>query len=171
MGLDVSLVVNEPVLKRGTGIYVRENGQNKELSYEEAVERYGVDNVEIQEFETNEVYSDSITHNMVRMAKVAGLYDVLWRPFLVVSVELTPEGAKVMSQTDLDIFEEETEVYARDLIPHLEKGLAWLVVHELDVEHLNPENGWGDFDTLLNFTRNYLKACIMNPLAQVEVWR
>lgn len=35
MSLDVSLISNTPITKKGTGVFIRENGKNKELTVEE----------------------------------------------------------------------------------------------------------------------------------------
>lgn len=39
MSLDLYIISKKPVKHKGTGVWVRENGQNKELSPEEAMER------------------------------------------------------------------------------------------------------------------------------------
>ena len=36
MSLDISIKANIPVVKNGTGIFIRENGKTKELTIEEA---------------------------------------------------------------------------------------------------------------------------------------
>lgn len=46
MSLDLYIISKEPVKHKGTGIYIRENGQTKELSLEEANKLYPKANVE-----------------------------------------------------------------------------------------------------------------------------
>lgn len=94
-----------------------------------------------------EVYSANITHNLGRMAEEVGLYEVLWRP------------------------EELGFTKASELIEPLRIGLANLLAKRVECEKLNPENGWGNYGGLINFTRNYLAACEDNPDATVEVSR
>lgn len=36
---------------------------------------------------------------------------------------------------------------------------------------LNPENGWGSYDTFLLWLRDYLAACIENPKATIYASR
>ncbi len=96
--------------------------------------------------ELYEIYEASITHNLTKMAAEAGLYSVLWRP----------EGIGFKK--------------AKDIIFSLRRGLKAL---EADPERFKKisSNGWGTYDGLVTFTRNYLKACIDNPEADIEVSR
>ena len=94
-----------------------------------------------------EVYSRNITHNLNTMADAAGIYEALWRP-------------------------EEIGVTTSDqLAPLLEKGLERLLADPGKFQLLNPANGWGDYDGLVDFVRSYLAACRDYPGAQVEVSR
>lgn len=36
---------------------------------------------------------------------------------------------------------------------------------------LNPPNGWGSYEGLVMFVKDYLNACGMEPDADVRVWR
>lgn len=36
---------------------------------------------------------------------------------------------------------------------------------------LNPENGWGSYETFLPWLERYLEACQQHPEALVTVWR
>ena len=94
-----------------------------------------------------EVYVNNITHNVGVMAREAGVYDALW----------SPENLGVKT--------------ARDLMPHLEAGLKTLWKDPPKFKAHNPENGWGDYDGLCEFVREYLTACIANPDAAVQVSR
>jgi hypothetical protein len=81
MSLDVSLRVDKPIVKIGTGVFVRDNGQNRELTIEEVKEKFPDSDIEFSmNRETEEVFEYNITHNLVPMAKVAGLYDYVWHP-------------------------------------------------------------------------------------------
>jgi hypothetical protein len=94
-----------------------------------------------------EVYSRNITHNLCKMAKEAGLYQCLWRP---------EEGG----------FE-----FARDIIPILREGLAKLEDNPGYYIQFNPENGWGSYESLVEFVRETLKECVENPNARIQVSR
>ena len=78
MSLDVYLSVKEPIIKKASsGIFVRENGQTKEITQEEwNAKNPNSEPVRFQqeESETNEVYSANITHNLNTMAGEVGVY-------------------------------------------------------------------------------------------------
>lgn len=92
-------------------------------------------------------WDGNITHNLTTMAGKAGLYYWLWRP------------------------EEKGVEKAADMIEPLERGLRRLIRDRKDLEQYNPENGWGDYDCLLRFTMEALRACVENPDAKVEANR
>jgi len=89
----------------------------------------------------------NITHNLNIMASKAGIYYALWRP------------------------EEIGLIYAKDLILCLVKGLARLKSDPKKYKKYNPENKWGDYDGLVNFVKEYLKACIDYPDSVIKVSR
>jgi hypothetical protein len=93
------------------------------------------------------VYEANITYNVNRIAEAAGCYRELWRPDEI--------GIDTASQ----------------LVEPLKAGLLALVSDPVRFEALNPENGWGSYDGLVQFVTAYLKACIQHPEASVSVWR
>lgn len=93
------------------------------------------------------VYDGNITHNLTAMADAAGIYQHLWRP------------------EELGI----TKAY--DLIEPLQAGLERLRADPKTFKALNPPNGWGNYDGLVQFVSDYLAACIANPDADIEVSR
>lgn len=151
MSLDVYLTVDKKVKRAaGSGIFVRENGKTIEITEEEWYKRNpGREPVRFQnpDTETNKVYSDNITHNLTEMANEAGVYYALWRP--------DEKGWKL----------------AGDLIEPLHKGLANLRDAPNTFKLLNPSNGWGDYDGLVEFVESYLAACKKYPTATIEVSR
>ena len=151
MSLDVYLTMEDSSGQQATEcIYIRENGQNREISREEWERRYPgrvpVTTV-ADTMETGTVYSANITHNLGTMANHAGLYDCMWRP------------------------DEHGMEYAHQIIEPLRKGLVLLVNDRKRYETLNPSNGWGDYDGLVNFVTRYLKACEEFPEATISVSR
>ena len=90
-----------------------------------------------------DVYSAGITHNVGKMAEEAGIYSCLW----------TPEDVCIYC--------------AEDLIEPLTKGLELLESDPERFEKFNASNGWGTYEYFVPFVRNYLKACIMFPEAEV----
>ena len=149
MSLDVYLKVDEVVNCEGSGIFIRENGANREITREEWDAKFpGCEPVVIESGdETNTVYSANITHNLGKMAGAAGIYYVLWRP------------------------DEVNIEYAHQLVGFLESGLAALKANPDKFQALNPANGWGTYAVLVEFVENYLAACKQYPEAEVSVWR
>lgn len=147
MSLDVYLETTEKVVKKRTGVFVRENGKTKELSLEEAKKKFPNSNIDEYEFETNTLYSANITHNLGAMAKEAGIYEALWRP----------------SEVGIAL--------AKDLIYPLKEGLHKLKMNPERFRTFNPENGWGDYEGFVEFVNQYLDACYKYPDAKIEVSR
>lgn len=93
------------------------------------------------------VWGANITHNVNDMAAIVGAYHYLWRP----------ENVGV--------------VRAADNIENLRRSLGMMYLNYERMKAMNPENGWGDADGLINFTKSYLDACIEYPDAIIEVSR
>jgi len=151
MSLDVSLISKgEKVIRESSGIFVRENGETKEISLREWNEKHpGIEPVRIPEQtnESDEVYSSNITHNLNVMAEQAGIYEHLWRP------------------------DEIGVTKAKELIEPLRQGLHKLKLNPEKYKEFNPDNGWGSYEGLVKFVENYLNACYKYPEAEVEVSR
>lgn len=94
-----------------------------------------------------EVFTANITHNLSNMADAAGIYKHLWRP-----EELGIEKAG-------------------NLIATLRDGLAILRGDPDRFIKLNPPNGWGSYEVLVQFVERYLAACEANPDATVHASR
>ncbi len=94
-----------------------------------------------------QIYSANITHNLGKMADEAGIYKHLWRP------------------DELGITK------AAELIEPLRDGLRRLIDERDRLREFNPENGWGSYEGLVSFVREYLAACEDNPDATVEISR
>lgn len=94
---------------------------------------------------TTEVFSANITHNLNTMAELAGLYEHLWHP--------------------------EVTTNASELIKPLAEGLIELISDPDKYRKLNPANGWGKYEDLVNFVTKYLGACVRYPDSKVNVSR
>lgn len=148
MSLDVWLTVKgEPIKRAGTGVFVRRNGKTVELSAKEVAEQFDGAEIQPQEYESNEVYDNNITHNLTEMASKADLYTALWRP------------------------DEQGWTKAKDITGILERGLKRLKKDPTGFKKYNPDNGWGSYDGLVNFTESYLQACKDYPEAEIGVSR
>lgn len=93
------------------------------------------------------VYQSNITHNLGKMADMAGIYKYLWRP------------------------EEVGISKASELIEPLEQGLGLLKTFPKIYRNYDPPNGWGNYDNLVEFVEKYLEACRENPDAVISVCR
>lgn len=147
MSLDITLrdPDSKVVTKQHTGIFVRKNGQNVELTLKEAQEMYPDVDIHLYEECNNILYESNITHNLIDMAYEAKIYEVLWKP------------------------EEVGITVARDLIDPLQEGLHRLKSDPEKYKEFNPENGWGSYETLVEFVENLLNACCRYPNAIIEV--
>lgn len=119
----------------------------------------------IEENET--VYDANITHNLGLMADKAGIYEALWRPHRLKKGYNIPE-----SENDKEYkFESENETRAKEIIPHLKRGLKDLKKRPEYYEQFNSSNGWGMYQHFVPFVEKYLNACMEFPDAIVEVDR
>lgn len=153
MSLDIYLTLPKDSLvetkERGSGIFVRRNGQTVEISRAEWDElNPGIEPVIYRGSDaTGGIWHGNITHNLNLMAMKAYLYHALWRPE---ELQITRAG---------------------DLIPLLSEGLKRLQKDPNYYKIFNPANGWGTYETLVSFVECYLEACTKFPEATVNVWR
>ena len=150
MSLDVYLTIKGVQnLPSGPVIFIREDGQTKQVTQSEWNERFPeCEPVTVELPENDEtVYRANITHNLNTMAKAAGIYECLWRP-------------------------DETNISkAKQLIEPLQMGLNQLKNDRATFKKFNPANNWGTYELLVEFVENYLKACKQYPESEVRVSR
>lgn len=130
----------------GSGIFVRENGQTREITRAEWDEKFPGREPVIADVDAAG-YSNNITHNLGQMADKAGVYQALWRP----------EEIGIQS--------------AWQLIEPLRAGLKLLQADPEYFKTFNPANGWGNYEGLVSFIEDYLRACEECPSATVHVSR
>ena len=148
MSLDVYLEQENAEASQEPKIFIREDGQTREISREEWDSRFpGREPVMAVVPEIGQVYWRNITHNLNDMAEAAGIYEHLWRP------------------------DEIGITKAKGLIRPLTEGLARLESDPDKFRRFNPSNGWGTYDGLVEFVREYLDACRQWPNAHVRVCR
>lgn len=150
MSLDVYLELDDapPTAEGQPVIYVREDGRTRGITRAEWDERFpGREPITVPAPEPREVFSANITHNLNTMADAAGIYQHLWRP------------------------DEIGITTAAELIEPLRVGLAKLEAGPARFRRHNPSNGWGTYEGLVEFVREYLAACEQYPAAKVRVWR
>lgn len=149
MSLDVYLEVDHPVEQDGSGIWIRENGSNVQISREEWNQRFpDWEPVVVTNTEPSyTVYHGNITHNLGKMAQEAGIYECLWRS------------------------DEHGITRAKELLDSLSKGFVLMRDNPERFRAFDSPNGWGTYDDLLQFVGNYMAACAAYPDASVRVWR
>lgn len=139
-----------PVKKTGTGVYIRENGETRELKTKEEVSKYFPGReVEEKTYETNEVWHGNVTHNLGRMADkvnpgVRSLYQLFWHP-----TETTITRGWVS-----EVFECYQELKNRkDYFKPMEEE-----------NRITEDSGktyiWGTYDNLLKFTKSLLECLL-----------
>lgn len=154
MSLNITIISPEPILKKSTGIYARIDGQTRELTPEECVQKFPdayahIDDVPVDSYVSNEFWHGNITHNLTEMAEDClssnnsdyTLYDLLWR----------------------DTQEPFTGDYLNVYIAHL---AYCLYVLKNDPEHFkkfNPSNDWGTYEQLCDFVEQFIKALVNMP--------
>ncbi len=149
VALDCPSRVGEYIPAEGDGkIFIRENGQNREVTRAEWDARFpDREPVVMVPAKSNEVFSANITHNLGDMADAAGLYMPLWCP------------------------EEIGISKAHELIVFLREGLEALQSAPDKFRQHNPPNGWGNYEGLVAFVEDYLHACEKHPDADVSASR
>jgi len=93
-------------------------------------------------FETSEIYSRNITHNLTGMWNKAGIYDSLYN-----SHRMRP----------------------KEIIGLLRSGLAHMEDNPAEYRLLEPENGWGSYENALEFLRDVIAICSRYPNATIGI--
>ena len=89
-----------------------------------------------------EHFSANYTHNVVSMWNLAGVYDALY-----------------MSAGRL----------AKDILPALKSGLIDMKTNPDPYKAMNPENGWGSYETAVPWLEALIAACEENPESIIGV--
>lgn len=153
MSLDVTLRLADALLPEEPQIFIREAGRMIPISRIEWDQRCieageeGKEPVLTFPTESDCVFTANITHNLAAMADQVNLYKPLWRP------------------------DEIGITKAKQLIEILTEGLFNLRKNRYELEKLNPKNGWGTYEGLVSFVKEYLQACINYPEAEIEISR
>lgn len=157
MSLDLYIKSNTPVLHRGTGVYIRDNGETKELTTKQEVLTHfpdiNPDNIKENTYESDTYFHLNLTHNLIEMANKckivsnctpktqdisATLYDFLWHP----------KDNLGISIPNMDYLEDVMECYRK------------LLERKDFFKQFNPSNGWGTYEQLLRRTKEYINALI-----------
>ena len=104
----------------------------------------------------------NITHNMSKMAShvksgMFTLYDVLWRPYRIYHIK------------DDTVTSYNFRIQASELEEILEVCIEQLIVDKKRLLQYEPDNGWGTYTGLLEFSKKYLRGIKRYPNARIEV--
>lgn len=91
--------------------------------------------VNLEDADGEELYSANITHNLIGMAKEAGIYEPVWEP----------------ASYDYKL--------GADLIAPLRMGIEQMEKEPERFEKYNAGNGWGTVQQFLPWLKKYLAAC------------
>ena len=100
------------------------------------------------------------------MANEVGLYEALWRPY-----QLKSNWNPTENYNEEYEFETSNPSQAFEVISYLKNGIENLKENPEYYKTFNPENGWGNYDGLLEFAEEYLQVCEKFPNAIIEVSR
>lgn len=155
MSLDLYIESKTPIYHRGTGVYIRVNGETKELKTKQEVLTYfpdaNPDEIKETSYVDNEYFHMNIIHNLTEMAdqcEVTGtcsthkdtvsLYDLLWHP---------EENLGITALT-------------KEYLNDVTKCFLKLTSTPELFEKYNPDNGWGTYDQLVEKTKQYIIALL-----------
>lgn len=156
MSLDLYIYSKTPVLHRGTGVYIRDNGETRELTTKQEVLTHfpdiNPDDIKEKIYGDDIYFHINLTHNLTTMAdkckvdpyskcitihgKEPTLYNLLWHP---------KEALGIVKPT---------MEYVEGLISCYKK-----LLEDADYfKKFNPENGWGTYEQLVKRTKEYINA-------------
>lgn len=191
MSLDLYIKSSRPVRHRGTGVYVRDNGQTRELQTIEEVRAHFPDadlsDIHITDYEDDELFHCNLTHNLTEMATHVPIEgteghltlpqeyerdkpDFVPEPISAYNLLWHPEtnpllGNETIHRKDDDGCEWDVEITRIDaeLIRQVSAAFRYVSSHRDELSEYNPSNGWGSYDQLLKATRDLLACLISIP--------
>lgn len=151
MSLDLYIISKKPITKKGTGVYIRENGETRELETVEEVKKYfpNAEDIEEKTYTTDEIWRGNMTHNLGRMAEKVcpgkrSLYTLFWHP----------SETRVTDRWVSDVME---------CFVELSRNKSYYKPME-EENRITEENGnsyiWGTYESLYKFTRSLI-SCVM----------
>lgn len=116
--------------------------------------------------ENEQLFWANITHNLGKMADEADIYEALWRPY-----RLHKDYKHFNIYEDEIDFEESVNIYAKDIIDIVEKGLKKMKENPQHYTKFNSPNGWGTYENFVPWIEKYLEALKKYPESKVLVDR
>ena len=164
MSLDIYFQYNRGKQKRKiTSVIYKDNGGDECRIYDYELSDYfskeQLDNLQFEREVIETVFSSNITHNLGEMAREAGIYDALWRPYRL-HPNYSDFGEDYKSEMK---FESSVKMEAKVIIPFLEKGLSDLKERPEYFKRFNSPNGWGLYKHFVPFVSEVLQAAKNYP--------
>ena len=196
MSLDLYIRSYRPIKHRGTGVFIRDNGQTRELKTIEEVKAHFPDadtsDINIREWEDDELFHCNMTHNLIEMAKhvpIEGTDGAVTLPldFERDKPDFKPEPLsaynllwhpwtnpllknETIHRKDEDGEEWDTEVTRIDaeLIRQACAVHLYIKAHREELSKYNPDNGWGSYDNLLKRSGDFVKVLLDIPVEEYD---
>lgn len=196
MSLDLYIRSCHPVKHRGTGVFIRDNGQTRELKTIEEVKAHFPDadtsDIGIREWEDDELFHCNMTHNLTEMASHVPIEgtdgavtlpqdferdkpDFKPKPLSAYNLLWHPETNPLLKnetihRKDEDGEEWDTEVTRIDteLIRQACAVHLYIKSHSEELSKYNPDNGWGSYDNLLKCSGDFVKALLDIPAEEYD---
>ena len=191
MSLDLYVKSPRPVRHRGTGVFVREDGQTRELkTIDEVKERFpdaDLSDVQVYDYEGDDLFHINLTHNLTEMASHVPIEgtdghlslprdyerdkpDFQPKPLTAYNLLWHPETNPLLEQQTVhrkDDDGDEWDVEVTRITPELVRQLMavsyYIAGHREELSQYNPSNGWGTYDQLNDRTRDLLMAVLAIP--------
>lgn len=196
MSLDLYIRSYQPVKHRGTGVFIRDNGQTRELKTIEEVKAHFPDadtsDIDIREWEDDELFHCNMTHNLTKMASHVPIEGTdgavtLPRDYERDKPDFNPEPLssynllwhpetnpllknETIHRKDEDGEEWDTEVTRIDaeLIRQACAVHLYIKSHREELSKYNPDNGWGSYDNLLKCSGDFVKVLLDIPSEEYD---
>lgn len=196
MSLDLYIRSQRPVRHQGTGVYVRDNGQTRELKTIDEVRQHFPDadlsNVCVFDYEDNDLFHLNLTHNLTEMALHVPISftdghlslpqdyerdkpDFKPKPLTAYNLLWHPETNPLLEQTTLhrkDDDGDEWDLHVTRITPELIREVMavthYITHHRAGLETFNPSNGWGTYEQLRDRTRALLLCLLEIPVEDYD---
>ena len=181
---------------QGTGVFIRDNGQTRELKTVEEVKAYFPDadtsDINIREWEDDELFQCNMTHNLTEMAHhvpIEGTDGVVTlprnferdkpdfkpEPLSAYNLLWHPESNPLLKQVHLkgknsdgEDYEEDVTAIDAELIRQAYAVHLYIKSHREELSKYNPSNGWGSYDNLLECSGEFVKVLLDIPAEEYD---
>ena len=196
MSLDLYIRSHHPVKHRGTGVFIRDNGQTRELKTVEEVKAHFPDadtsDIDIREWEDDELFHCNMTHNLTEMASHVPIEgtdgamtlprdyerdkpDFKPEPLSAYNLLWHPETNPLLKQVHLkgknsdgEDYEEDVTAIDAELIRQACAVHLYIKAHREELSKYNPSNGWGSYDNLLKCSGDFVKVLLDIPAEEYD---